>query len=43
VASLGIFLVRKNIPLRSLADALYVYWDVTEAEQWIDLIEWLAV
>jgi len=39
----GIFMVRKNIPLRPLADALYVYWDVTEAEQWIDLTEWLAV
>jgi hypothetical protein len=39
----GVFIVRKDVPLRPLAEALYVYWDVTEAEQWVDLTEWLAV
>lgn len=39
----GVFQVIQDAPLRVLADSLYVYWDVTEAEQWIDLTEWLAV
>lgn len=37
------FLVRKDAPLRALADALAVYWEITEAEQWIDATEWLPV
>jgi hypothetical protein len=39
----GIFMVHKNAPLRTLADTLYVYWDVTDAEQWMDVMEWLPV
>lgn len=39
----GLFLVSKNAPLRVLADALYMYWDASEAEQWADLVEWLPV
>lgn len=39
----GVFLVRKDAPLRLLAEVLFVYWEVTEAEQWVDLIEWLPV
>src|SRR6266487_6465990 len=35
----GIFMVRKDAPLRTLADMLYVYWDVTDAEQWMDSTE----
>jgi hypothetical protein len=36
-------MVRKDAPLRTLADTLYVYWDATDAEQWMDLTEWLPV
>lgn len=39
----GLFLVSKDAPLRALDDTLYVYWDVSEAEQWVDLVEWLPV
>jgi hypothetical protein len=39
----GIFMVRKDAPLRTLADTLYVYWDVTDAEQWTNQMEWLPV
>jgi hypothetical protein len=39
----GIFQARKNTPLLLLAEALYVYWSVTDAEQWMDLTEWLPV
>ena len=39
----GIFMVSKDVPLRTLADTLYVYWDVTDAEQWIDSMEWLPI
>lgn len=39
----GIFMVRKDARLRLLADVLYVYWDVTDAQQWIDSTEWLPI
>jgi hypothetical protein len=39
----GIFQVRKDAPLRLLADTLFVYWDVTEADAWVDLVEWLPL
>ncbi|RRR65521.1 MAG: hypothetical protein EI684_22875 [Candidatus Viridilinea halotolerans] len=39
----GIFLVRKRTSLLLLAETLSVYWDVTEAEQWRDVMEWLPV
>lgn len=39
----GVFQVRKNTPLLPLAEALYIYWSVTEAEEWRDLTEWLPV
>jgi hypothetical protein len=39
----GIFMVHKDAPLRTLADTLYVYWEVTDAEQWMDVTEWLPV
>jgi hypothetical protein len=38
-----VFMVRKDAPLRTLADTRYVYWDVTDAEQWIDSTEWLPI
>jgi hypothetical protein len=39
----GIFYVRKSVPLLPLADALYVYWSTTQAEDWLNLTEWLPV
>ena len=39
----GIFLVRKDVSLRALADTLYIYWDITNAEQWRDLTDWLPI
>jgi hypothetical protein len=39
----GIFVVRKEGPLGSLIDELHLYWEASEAIEWIDQIEWLAV
>jgi hypothetical protein len=39
----GIFQVRKHAPLLRLAEMLHLYWSVTEAEEWIDVMEWLSV
>lgn len=39
----GIFSVRKNAPLGPLAELIALYWEVTEAEEWIDRVEWLSV
>ena len=39
----GIFEVRKDAPLSQLTELIYLYWEATEAEEWIDRVEWLAV
>lgn len=39
----GIFVVRKYVPLGLLVDELYLYWEASEAEEWIDRVEWLVV
>ena len=39
----GIFVVDKSIAYKRLADALFVYWDASELEDWIDQMEWIAV
>jgi uncharacterized protein involved in high-affinity Fe2+ transport len=31
----GIFVVRKHVPLGSLVEELYLYWEASEAEEWI--------
>ena len=38
----GIFIVDKNIAYKRLADALFVYWDSSELEDWQDQIEWIV-
>ena len=38
----GIFEVRKNAALKSLVEEIYVYWSASEAEEWIDRVEWLS-
>jgi hypothetical protein len=39
----GIFVVSKDAPIGALADELYLYWEVSEAEEWIDRTEWLKL
>lgn len=39
----GIFEVRKNVALGQLAELIYLYWEATEAEEWIDRVEWLTL
>lgn len=39
----GIFVVRKDVPLGPLIAELHLYWEASEAEEWIDQVEWLAV
>jgi len=37
----GIFEVHKNAALKSLVEEIYLYWSASEAEEWIDRVEWL--
>jgi hypothetical protein len=37
----GIFEVRKEAPIASLIEEIYLYWSASEAEEWIDRVEWL--
>jgi hypothetical protein len=39
----GIFEVRKDAPLGALAELIALYWEASEAEEWIDRVEWLDV
>jgi hypothetical protein len=39
----GIFIVAKNAAYKRLADALFVYWDASELEEWMDQTEWVVV
>lgn len=39
----GIFEVRKKAPLGLLAELISLYWEATEAEEWIGRIEWLVI
>ncbi len=39
----GIFIVRKHAPLGALIKELSLYWEASEAEEWIDRIEWLTI
>jgi hypothetical protein len=39
----GIFVVRKSAPFGLLAAELYLYWEASEAEEWINRIEWITL
>ena len=39
----GIFVVSKEAPIGALAAELHLYWEASEAEEWIDRMEWLQV
>jgi hypothetical protein len=39
----GIFVVRIEVPLGRLIEELVLYWEASEADEWIDRVEWLAV
>lgn len=38
----GIFLISKDASYKRVVDALAIYWDVSEAEEWVDQIEWVV-
>lgn len=38
----GIFVVQKDAPITPLIDLTHLYWTASEAEEWIDQIEWLS-
>lgn len=38
-----IFEIRKDAPFGPLAELIYLYWEVTEAEEWMNRVEWLVV
>ena len=37
----GIFMIDKSVSYRRLTDALYVYWDVSSPDEWVDRVEWV--
>lgn len=39
----GIFEVRQATAIGPLVELLFLYWEATEAEEWIDRVEWLVV
>ncbi|GAC1460980.1 MAG: hypothetical protein NVS2B14_08460 [Chamaesiphon sp.] len=38
---LGLFWVRPKTPLGQLAQHLFLVWETTEAEEWIDRLDWI--
>lgn len=39
----GIFMVHKNRSIGRLVAEIHLYWSASEAEEWIDRVEWLDV
>jgi hypothetical protein len=39
----GIFVIRKDVPTMPLVETIFLYWAATEAEEWIDRVEWLSI
>ncbi|MDI6793523.1 MAG: DUF5615 family PIN-like protein [bacterium] len=37
----GLFWVRSGTPIGRLAQDLYLVWEASEAEEWIDRLEWI--
>lgn len=37
----GLFWVRPKTPIGQLAQELMLVWETTEAEEWIDQLEWI--
>ena len=37
----GIFLIRPQATIGQIADALYLLWDGSDAEEWVDQLEWI--
>ena len=39
----GIFIIDKSIGYKQLADALFVYWEASQLEDWTDQTEWNTI
>jgi len=39
----GLLWVRPKTPIGQLAQELMLIWEVTEAEEWIDRLDWIPV
>ncbi|MGB5968637.1 MAG: DUF5615 family PIN-like protein [Spirulinaceae cyanobacterium] len=37
----GLFWVRPGASLGEIAEAIYVVWEVSEAEEWLDRLDWI--
>lgn len=37
----GLFRVRPGTPISRLAQALFLVWEASEAEEWIDQLAWI--
>lgn len=37
----GLFWVRPKTPIGQLAQTLFLVWETTEAEEWIDKLDWI--
>jgi len=36
----GIFMIRNDARLQKLAETLCLVWEASEAEEWIDYVDW---
>ncbi len=39
----GIFVISKHASYKQVADLLSLYWEASDADEWIDRVEWLDV
>jgi len=37
----GLFWLRPNLPLNKAAEELNLIWEISEAEEWINVISWI--
>jgi hypothetical protein len=37
----GLFWVKNNTSISELADSIYLLWESSEAEEWINIVDWI--
>jgi len=39
----GIFTTRAGITLREIVEEMILIWEASEAEEWVDVVEWIPL
>lgn len=39
----GVFLISQDLPIRAAAEELLMIWEISDAEEWADFIQWLPL